>query len=478
MLTGSQVRPLVLVRGPQTAKGIVMNTDSRRTFLGKSLGATATFLAAPAIVQSQNLINRPRVAVIGMGGRAQSHTAALLELEQEGSAGCDLVAVCDCDPAKLDKAVKSISDKSGHKVTGYDDMRRVFDDKSIDAVTFATPNHWHSLNAIWGCQAGKDVYVEKPGSHHIFEGRKMVEAARKYGRIVQHGTQCRSSANIKEGIQKLHEGIIGEVYLARGIAYKVRGNLGRQNPAPVPAGLDWNAWCGPAPLREYSNFNHQRWHWTWDYGNGEIGNQGVHQFDILRWGLKLDTHPTTVSAMGTNFMQEKVHKSSAETPGVLAAQLKWPDGRFIEFEVRDWYTNAEAGFRDQYPFVQKDFPCGAIFLGSEGTMIFPDYSSYRTFLGNKREPGPFAFEKGSPISDTAHFRNWLTAIRSRNSADLSAEILQGHMSSALCHLANIAYRVDHTLHFDPETETFPNDSAANDLVRRPERAPFVVPTTV
>jgi hypothetical protein len=182
--------------------------------------------------------------------------------------------------------------------------------------------------------------------------------------------------------------------------------------------------------------------------------------------------------MGTNFMQEKVHMSDAETPGVLAANLKWPDGRFIEFEVRDWYTNAEAGFRDQYPFVQKDFPVGAIFLGSKGTLIFPDYSSYRSFLGPKREPGPSAYEEGSPISNTPHFRNWLAAVRSRNPQDLSAEILEGHMSSALCHLANIAYRVDHTVHFDPGQETFPGDDAANELLTRPDRGDWSVPREV
>lgn len=455
-----------------------MPAKTRRQFLQTSLGVAATTFAAPAILRGQNLNDRIQVAVVGMGGRAQSHTESLIELSQEGSAGCDLVGVCDCDRGTLDKAVAVWSEKAGHAVTGYDDMRRVLDDKDVDAVTFATPNHWHSLNVIWGCQAGKDVYVEKPGSHNIFEGRKMVEAARKYQRIVQHGTQCRSSKNIVEGIKHLHAGLIGDVYLARGIAYKIRQGLGRHIPKPAPEGLNWDAWCGPAPLREYSDFCRQRWHWIWDFGNGEIGNQGVHQFDILRWGLKLDMHPTSVSAMGTNYMQNIVHKSDAETPGVLAANLKWPDGRFIEFEVRDWYTNAEAGFRDQYPFVQKDFPVGAIFLGSKGTLIFPDYSSYRSFLGPKREPGPFAYEEGSPISNTPHFRNWLAAIRSRNPAELTAEILEGHMSSALCHLANIAYRVDHTVHFDPQTESFPDDDAASALLTRPDRGEWSVPKEV
>ena len=306
----------------------------------------------------------------------------------------------------------------------------------------------------------------------------MVEAARKYDRIVQHGTQCRSSTNIIEGIRKLQEGVIGQVYFARGIAYKIRGNLGQHVPGPVPEGLDWDQWCGPAPVHEFSNFQHRRWHWIWDYGNGEIGNQGVHQMDILRWGMQLESHPQTISSVGTNYMQQQVHQSSTETPGLLSTSMKWPDGRMIEFEVRDWYTNAEAGFRDRYPFVQKDFPVGAIFLGTEGTMIFPDYSSYYTFLGRDREAGPSAHEQGSPMSDTPHFRNWLTAVRSRNSNVLSAEIDEGHMASALCHLANIAYRVDRTVHFDAESESFPDDDQANALLTRPERAPYIVPATV
>ena len=177
-------------------------------------------------------------------------------------------------------------------------------------------------------------------------------------------------------------------------------------------------------------------------------------------------------------MQEKVHQSSAETPGVLSTSMKWDDGKMIEFEVRDWYTNAEAGFRDKYPFVQKDFPVGAIFLGTEGTMIIPDYSSYHTFLGRNREPGPSAFEEGSPISNLPHFRNWALAVRSRRQDDLSAEIEQGHMSSALCHLANIAYRVDRTVQFDPQQETFIGDADADALLTRPERAGFAVPREV
>jgi predicted dehydrogenase len=451
---------------------------TRRDAITTTLAAAASTLACPAVVRGRNLNERLRVVVVGMGGRAKDHAQSLLDLEREGTPGVELAGICDCDRKKLGLQERTWSDRAGHRVAGYDDMRKVLDDRGIDAVTFATPNHWHALNVIWGCQAGKDVYVEKPGSHTITEGRRMVEAARKYGRIVQHGTQCRSSPNIIEGIRRLHEGIIGEVYFARGVAFKLRGDRGRHEPRAVPEGLDWDAWCGPAPKNEYSDFMLNRWHWVWDYGNGEIGNQGVHQFDLLRWGLKLDSHPATISSLGTNYMQEKVHRSSAQTPGVQTASFKWPDGRFVEFAVRDWYTNAEAGFRDRYPFVQKDFPVGAIFLGTKGTMIFPDYSSYRTFLGPKQEEGPAAHLEGSPLPDKPHFRNWLAACRSRNPADLSAEILEGHMSSALCHLANIAYRVDRTVHFDGATETFRDDAEASALLTRPDRPPFVIPKSV
>ncbi|MEM1068454.1 MAG: Gfo/Idh/MocA family oxidoreductase, partial [Planctomycetota bacterium] len=220
-----------------------MKETSRRDLLKTTSLAAAATLAAPAVVRGQNLNSKLRVAIVGMGGRANAHAESLVDLEKESTANVELAGVCDCNEAKRQSAEKVWSERSGHRIETYDDMRRVLDDSSIDAVTFATPNHWHSLNVIWGCQAGKDVYVEKPGSHNIFEGRKMVEAARKYNRIVQHGTQCRSSPNIMEGIEKLHNGIIGDVYFARGIAYKIRGNLGQHAPRPVPEGLDWDAWC-------------------------------------------------------------------------------------------------------------------------------------------------------------------------------------------------------------------------------------------
>lgn len=455
-----------------------MSKTNRRQFLQHTaaLSASLAVHSQTSSTRAASANDRVRVGVVGLGGRARSHVSSLVELANDN---VELAALCDCNEDKLEGVIESNRQKTGRVVTGYTDMRKLLDDDSIDAVTFATPNHWHSLCVIWACQAGKDAYVEKPGSHNIYEGRKMVEAARKYKRIVQHGTQCRSSPNIREGIQKLHEGIIGDVYMARGIAYKVRGNLGQHAKQPVPEGLDWSQWLGPAPLQDFSNFRHRRWHWIWDFGNGEIGNQGVHQFDIIRWGLKLDTHPTSVQAMGSNYMQEQVHKSSAETPGMLGCSMKFGDsGPLVEFAVRDWYTNGEAGFRDQYPFVQPNFPCGVMFLGTEGYMIFPDYSSYRTFFEATAEPGPYKFTEGAPMMDTDHFSNWISAVRSRNPEQLSAEIDAGHKGSALCHLANIAYRTERTLQFDPVAETFTGDEEANALLSREYREPYVVPDVV
>jgi len=455
-----------------------MRNPTRREFLKSSARlttATALF-AAPAIAQRQAGANdRVRVAVCGVEGRGWSHIQALHELKNEN---VDLVALCDCHAGFLEEAAKRYEQLSGKKVALFEDMRKMFEDKTIDGVTFATPNHWHVLGTIWACQAGKDVYVEKPGSQNIAEGRKMVEAARKYKRIVQHGTQCRSSENIREGIAKLKEGVIGRLYMARVVNYKLHPKpLGRHMPAPVPKELNWDLWVGPGPMIPFSEFHWQRYNWRWDFGVGDTGNQGVHQLDIVRWALGLDTHPTKIQSMGGNLFHLD---DDAECPCTQVAAFTFGDRKvLVTCETRDGYTNSEAGFREQYPFVQPQFPVGTIFFGAEGYMIFPDYSSYYTFVGPKYKPGPSKSLEGNPIMDTDHFRNWVKAVRSRNPADLNAEITEGHYSSALCHLANIAYRTGRTVVFDPQTERFPNDDEANSMLgRRNKRKPYMVPDEV
>lgn len=451
-----------------------MQSSSRRRFLAASGLAAASAVAVPALASTSASANgRIRVAVIGLGGRGRvSHCGALIELAKEENV--EIAALCDCDENRAAKAAAEVEQRTGKRPATFFDERKLLDDKSIDAVSLATPNHWHALETIWACQAGKDVYVEKPGSHNIFEGRKMVEAARKYGRIVQHGTQCRSSPKIREGIEKLHQGVIGRVYLARGIAFKRRAG-GRNEFGPPPPGMHWDLWLGPAPLAPYNKLAVFRWRFLKEYGNGEIGDQGVHQLDIIRWGLKLDTHPTRVQSMGGNL----VHDDDEDTPThqVFACQF---DSRrlLVTFETRNWYTNSEAGMGIEYPFVDHQNVVGVIFLGTEGYMIIPDYSSYFVFLGPDRKPGPSASVPGSPMMDADHFRNWLRAVRSRNPKDLNAEIEEGHYSSALCHLANIAYRTGRTLTFDPQRERFANDPEADKLLTRPYRPPFVVPEQV
>jgi predicted dehydrogenase len=355
------------------------------------------------------------------------------------------------------------------------DYRKLLDDPSIDAVSLATPNHWHALETIWACQAGKDVYVEKPAGHNILEGRKMIDSARKHGRIVQHGTQCRSSAKIREAIAKLQAGVIGRVYMARGIAFKIRAG-GRKVVEPVPSGMHWDLWLGPAPEEPYNKMCVGRWRFLKNYGNGEIGDQGVHQFDIIRWGLGLDVHPSRVQSMGARL----VHPDDDEdTPGDQVAAFEY-EGKnvLVTFEVRDWYTNSEAGMGIEYPFVDHHNVVGVIFLGTEGYMVIPDYSSYHVFLGPGRKPGPSASVADSPMMDLDQFRNWVGAVRSRKPEDLSAEIAQGHLSAALPHLANIACTIGRTLRFDPAQERFVGDDEANKLLTRQYRKPYVLPDNV
>ena len=464
-----------------------MSSSTRRDFLKSSATAAgAAMLAAPAIAKSaQSPNDRIRIGLVGLGGRMRFHIGSLGSMAQENN--IEIAAICDCDQTKLDNATKAYPQFAETKPTVYTDQRRLFDDKSIDAISFATQDHWHALQAIWACQAGKDVYIEKPLSHNIWEGRKMVEAARKYQRIVQVGTQNRSSPHIIEAVEKLREGVIGTPYMARGVAYKMRGNLGKHNPRPVPEGLDWDAWVGPAKMVEFSSFNHRRWYWIDNFASGDIANQTAHDVDIIRWGLGLDTHPTVMMSLGGRYVPAE--DDYADTPNSQTLVCQW-EGRNLQvsFEVRHWYTNSEAGMRDEYPFIAPNEVVGVIFFGSEGYMLIPDYSSYYTFLGPDREPGPSAApEKPTPrdlpyfnssLMDLPHFQNWIAACRSRKHEDLNADVEQGHLSTTLCHLAKISNRLKRSVHLDPKTERFVNDDEANELLAREYRSPYVVPDQV
>jgi len=432
-------------------------------------------LAVPAIARSaQSPNDRIRVGLVGLGGRMHSHVAALAQMEKEN---VEIAAICDCDENRLAAAPRNYPALAGKKLTAYNDQRKLFEDRSIDAVSFSTQDHWHALQTIWACQAGKDVYVEKPATHNIWEGRKMVEAARKYKRMVQVGMQNRSSPNVMEGIQKLKEGVIGKLYMARGMSYKMRGHLGKCKPAPVPKGLNWDAWVGPAKMVPYSPFYHHRWYWISNFASGDIANQTVHDIDIIRWGLGLDTHPTLVMSLGGRYVPAE--DDDADTPNTQSLICQW-EGRnlLVTFEIRHWYTNSEAEMRDKYPFVAPNQVVGVIFFGSEGYMIIPDYSSYYVFLGPNRKPGPFAAEQGHPMMDLPHFQNWIKACRSRRHEDLTCDVEQGHLSAAVCHMAKISNLLKRSVRFDPEAERFVGDDEANRLLSREYRQPYVVPEVV
>lgn len=457
-----------------------MPLTDRRGFLKSSALTASALVAAPAVSRAQNSPNeRFRVGLLGLGGRMAAHVASLTAMAGDN---VEIVAVCDCSQQKIDSLDKRyggvLKDK---KLTVYHDMRKMFDDRSIDAIVDCLADRWHSLAAIWACQAGKDVYVEKPGSHNLFEGRQMVAAARKYNRIVQHGTQNRSSPHIMEGVQKLKEGIVGNVYAARGLDYKIVRNLGKITPGVCPPGLDWDKWLGPKAMRPYSDFWLRNVHFCGlDLSSAGFANQAVHELDVIRWGMGLDRHPVQVTAVGRKFLH-KDDDCTAPSHYTATFQFDKPD-TYVTYEYRSWYTNGEAGFRDQYPFVQKDFPTGTIFLGTDGYLIFPDYVSYRTFFGVKAKPGPFAegpTEGCDVMANEPHMRNWVLACRARDRKLLNAEIEEGHKSMALCLLARTSYQVGRPVKFDPNTETVVGDEQANALLNHPEyRAPYVVPKEV
>ena len=436
---------------------------NRRSFIATTGAAAAgTTLGRTTATSANDTI---RVAVVGFRGQGGTHIRNYLRMPN-----VEVAALCDVDASVVAKAVADIEKAGAKKPATFTDIRKLLEDKSIDAISIATPNQWHSLMGIWACQAGKDVYVEKPCSHTFWEGRKLVEAARKYNRIVQHGTNSRSSVALREAMQLLNEGVIGDVYMARGLCYKWRDTIGKKPDGPVPEGVDYDLWLGPAPKRPFNpNRFHYNWHWNWDYGNGDLGNQGIHEMDICRWGLGV-TLPTKVYSTGAHFMFD----DDQQTPNTQIATLDFDkNGKkaMIVFEVRHWISNHEAGIGDAKERFDPN-TIGNIFYGSKGYMAIDGYTSYKVFLGKEQQPGPSNLKGGST------WANFIEAVRSRKRTDLHADIEEGHFSSALVHLANISYRTGRAINFDPAKEQIAGDAEAAKMMRREYRSPFTVPDKV
>ena len=421
--------------------------------------------------------DRVRVAVIGINGMGKSHISSYMSL-----ANVEVAAICDVDENLFEVRIKQLfADRGKPRPKTYTDIRKLLEDKSIDAVSIVTPNHWHALAAIWAIQAGKHVSVEKPCCHNFFEGQKLVEASKKYRVIVQDGAEQRSNPCAQSAADFLQSGGLGEVYLSKGLCYKWRKTIGKTPDESVPPGVHYDIWLGPAVKRPFSrNRFHYNWHWNFEYGNGDLGNQGAHEMDVARWLLGV-TLPTKVSAIGGHFMFD----DDQNTPNTITAMFEFPNEKaggdkkkILQFEVRHWTTNREdamwmkpdANSPTGY-MISAANTIGNLVYGSKGYMA-KTVRNWQTYMGRKREPGPTGSGTGN------HYQNFVNAIREGDARTFNKSIEEGFYTCALIHLANISYRLGRSLDFDPKTQQIVNDDHANAMLTREYRKPFVVPDKV
>ena len=429
-----------------------MDALDRRTFLSQAAAGTAAAaaLATAPTAKANAQSDRLTIGLIGPGGMGSSHLENLVRRKD-----IRFAYVCDVDANRLAAAAKRVDTSGLGPVKPVKDMRTIFDDKSVDAVWIATPDHWHCPASLLAVEAGKHVYVEKPMSHNIREGRLLVEAARKHNRVVQVGTQSRSTDYVARAVEIIKSGEIGDVLVAKAWNSQQRGNIGRVKPSSPPDYLDYDLWLGPAPQRPYqANMVPGRWRWFYDFGVGDIGNDGVHDIDVARWGLGVTTQPSTVAALGSKFYFD----DDQEFPDTQYCVFEWPgDGqvgqkRQLIFEQRIWS-----------PYSQEGYDNGAAFYGTKGMILLGHTSGFQV-IGPRNKPG----EKGSGSVDLpGHHQNFIDCIK--NGGRTNADALEGHLSASLCHLANIACRLNRTLKFDPQKEEFLGDDDANKLVRRDYR---------
>ena len=429
-----------------------MRSISRRDFLhdsailaalaGAGLGSESS-AAEKAVAKKGQLNDQLRVAVIGVHGRGRDHISGLA-----GKHDCIITTICDADSAVIAPAMKAVEKKQGKAPNYEQDIRKVVEDKNIDIVTIATPNHWHALAAIWAMQNGKDVYVEKPVSHNVSEGRRIVEVARKTNRICQTGTQSRSSTGLKEAMAFLHAGKLGKIKVARALCYKPRGSIGKvSGPQPTPQTCDYDLWCGPAPKVPLMRKRlHYDWHWVWDTGNGDLGNQGIHEMDKARWGLNKPQLANSVVSVGGRFG----YVDDGQTANTQICLFDYGDCELI-FEVRGLLTNGLLGAK-----------VGNIWYGTDGYMVCGSYRKAVAFTLKGDVIQEFA-------GDESHYANFIKAVRSRKVEDLNADILEGHLSSALCHLGNISYRLGDEQPFGQTPQAFAKDKDAGETFERMEQ---------
>jgi predicted dehydrogenase len=435
-----------------TNKERAMKQTNRRSFLkhtGTAVAATAAFGLTPP-TRAVNANDKIIMGIIGPGGMGSNLLRSFA-----GQRDVEIACVCDVDSERMSKAVREVETISGKAPKALKDFRPLLEDKSIDAVIIATPDHWHGPATILACEAGKHVYVEKPCCHNIREGRLMIEAARRNKRVVQTGTQSRSGEHLIKAIELLRNGAIGDVLVSKAWNSQLRRSIGRAQPSDPPSTLDYDLWVGPAPMVPYqTNLLPGIWRWWYAFGTGDMGNDGVHDIDIARWGLGVTTHPSRITALGGKYFFD----DDQQFPDTQYVAFEYPgDGkvgqkRQLIFEQRIWS-----------PYVQEGHENGNAFYGTKGMMILGKHNGWQIF-GPKNEPGE---KMPATVKDLPHHRNFLECIR--NDKRPAADIEIGHLSAALCHLGNIATRVGRTIHFDPKTEQIIGDEEAGRLVRREYR---------
>ncbi len=455
------------------------NDFTRRFFLG-----AATAAAATRVWGANDKIN---VAIVGLGGRGSNHLSIYSRLSE-----ARVVGLCDVNQAALERAQATLVKNTGEKAKEFSDMRKAFADPSVEAVSIATPNHWHALAAIWAMQAGKDVYGEKPACYNIYEGQKMIEVAHQTQRMMQVGSQHRSTPFKMKAIAAIQGGLIGNIYLTKGLCFKRRASIGHQADTPTPPGVDWDMFLGPAPMRPFNPLRFKyNWHWFWDTGNGDIGNQGVHEIGICRWAMGDPQWPKTAFAQGGKY----AYTDDQETPNTLLASFDY-GGSELVFEVRGLLTGSEGapGPRRNGPSAiggvapPPDSPAptataprvglplnvmtGNLFYGTEGWAAMSD-SGFQAFKGESNELVMDERPERGNDATGLHMQNFLAACRSRKRESLHDGLDNAYLSASLCHLANISYRVGRKLTLEPGPK-FTNDAEANKLITRDYRKPYVV----
>jgi len=442
---------------------------NRRVFLSRTAAAAAGLsLSFPGRSRAQSPNETINVAIIGIRGNNQNHPTWTARGRGQdhydhlsGLANVRITHVVDVDERHFTGSLVHLKNKFGGDPKLETDFRRVLDNRDVDVVTIAAPDHWHALMTIWACQAGKDVYVEKPISHNIIEGRRMIDAARRYKRVVQAGTQRRSGAVLANAVRFLRDGGLGTLHAGKTVIYRARDPIGVAADSPVPPGVDYDLWLGPAPARPFNeNHFHYHWHWFWEYGTSDLGNTAVHSLDAVRWLLGKQEHPRTAYCIGG--LYEAGEPTDQATPNTQYATYQYADGVELHCDLRNWFS----GPREAQ---------GMYVYGSKGWMKVGDDKA-EVFLGRKSEPGPTLTADGPLEEGPEHFQNFIDCVRSRQVENLRAPLEEGHLSTTMCHLGNISYRLGRSVKFDGAAERFVADAEADRLLGRTYRASYSLPT--